>query len=484
MFADKTSQIILNQALNRRIWINRLPVEMLGEIFLMVHRDAKLKGKAHQTLCITWVCNHWRVCATGYPALWTVITIPDMRCMNHFFTLSKKADLTIGMAGLCLLNDKVMAAIFNQTARTSHLHLHGSRRGRSLDLTSYIVSAASSAPNPALVSLCLRNINFAGLPFPFNPVTTLKLQYCSFLWNPSLVLSSKLINLQIDFPSIRISYMEILNQLHNTPTLQCLSLSHALDLPLDDRFLVEPISLPALECLDLKDSDAIGLTASTFCLLGLRTASMISVQLCTWSNDIEPIPSLLRAAHVACHSFPITCASILAQGDSWAHISLANEHILSTPRIDLRIEDEYAGDLADIILSSYPTEDIEYFRIGSCCTYLPAHNWIRIIGGHQCQLTTLILQDDSILEFQLSIDLARESFPRLATIIFALSSEGDGWTVALPEGLIMACLEGTSLTSLIFYGEEWDRSSKAVMFLESTGCSYQFRAHNSARVVV
>ncbi|TFK68815.1 hypothetical protein BDN72DRAFT_768745, partial [Pluteus cervinus] len=78
----------LRTARNRLAPVSRIPMEVLTEIFSLT-QDISDESYGRAALVISWVCQHWREMALGFPALWSCIDLTHIDCVQAFLERSK-----------------------------------------------------------------------------------------------------------------------------------------------------------------------------------------------------------------------------------------------------------------------------------------------------------------------------------------------------------------------------------------------------------
>ncbi|TFK61120.1 hypothetical protein BDN72DRAFT_904388 [Pluteus cervinus] len=420
----------------------------------------------------TWVCRYWRSTAHNHRPLWAVITISRVDCLEHFITLSKTAELTIALSKIGVPESDIWAKILGSIPRVTHLALCPTRRDGLMGLSGSLVSNDSSMPVLALRDLELCRLDIRELGFALNPLHTLTLKKCSFIWERSFGMSTTLTNLCIEYPTILIPYTDILLQLQNSPCIKTVDLSDALTLPLQHTPTIhKPIILPSLRNLVLRESEDTSMGAVLQMVRLLDLPGTPALQFLT-DNTVDLIPQLLQAAHTACRQFTITYASILTHSESWSQISIANDQNPSHSSITLRIDHGYNVDVFTTAMDDLVLDQVEYFHIGHYEYGLSTDRWIEAVGGPNSRLSTLVLQCEAINEFT---GFVQDQFPRLEVLIFYDEAE-TAEKIAIPIHLIQSGRQYTQLRRVVFCGlDEWDRSDKAIELLKQTGCKIKFK---------
>ncbi|TFK62334.1 hypothetical protein BDN72DRAFT_862914 [Pluteus cervinus] len=481
---------------NRNVWVNRFPLEILCTIFRCAHRKSALQEKALLTLRLTWVCQCWRTSAIGDTGLWSVISFPHHELILRFIDLSRESRLTIILLNIRRLDvaRNALPPVMRCIARIVRLTLHWTlgepwsppTDQQLLQLSDFVPSDASGRlPNQSvkLITLDLRNTSLQDL-FR-SPKRKLHLYRCSFTVNPLLRLSSTLTDLCITDPMTSIGFLDVLTYLGRAPLLRQLDFSNALAPQPHPALSAARISLPALQTLNLSESDLAGLDVAIIFLNHLDLPCIRTVRLWTDYAPSDHISSLLLAAHHACGNFPITYTSILINAEGWSQISIADESTLQNPHITLRIDLDSSENMVLAVLDHLPMNQLEYFRIATWESGSYAKDWIPTLVGVQSRVSTIFLQDDSIEDFSGSLNLIISgSFPCLRTLGFSHTPGYHSSKIGaakLPFDAIKTCLHHTPLSEVVFYGYRWDSSEESIQVLGEIGCKLRFEDDDSLR---
>ncbi|TFK58058.1 hypothetical protein BDN72DRAFT_907129 [Pluteus cervinus] len=465
---------------NSQVGINRLPVEILCKLFSLSICETNLSKSSITTLRLTWVCIHWRRIATGYAKLWTSITIArPVECLAHFIALSQTSPLIVALTDIVTSDLPFLQILFKCSSRIANLQVHTALQNEQLVLWElFDMDELRSQIRPLscrLDSLDFDNISFFVGEFPFNPPQqSLKLARCAFTFDYLFRLSPTLTNLDIASPFCPLRHTDIIKQLINLPAIESLTLSDAVSRAPDDSTIPTRISLLNLKTLVIRASTPKGMDAARRFLALLDLPNIRSVQLWTWTSQecSEFIQALLCAAHRSCAQFHITYASILTSSEeNHAQLSVANRSQTRGPSISMCIEND-RDVLLDSTLNGLPLSHVEYLQVGNRSTCIPAARWIEVVGGTKSRLSTLILQNNSISEFESYLGMVH--FPRLKKLIFYEDEESSGIPVSLPWNIIQTCKLQTPVSHFVFYGN-WDASEEALNLLKQIGCSFCFK---------
>ncbi|TFK62279.1 hypothetical protein BDN72DRAFT_903366 [Pluteus cervinus] len=480
---------------NRNIWVNRFPLEILRTIFRFAHRRSVLAEKALLALRLTWVCQHWRTSATGDTGLWSVITIPHHEHISRFIDLSRESRLTVILSDIRTLDvaRNILPLVMRCIARIVRLTLHWtlgepwSPPTQPLQLSDFVTSdAPQMLPNQShkLIILDLHNISLLDMKLRFrSPKRKLHLHQCSFTVNPLLRSSSTLTDLRITDPKASIGFLDVLTFLGCTPLLRQLDLSNALAPQPHPALSADRISLPALQTFNLSERDLAGLDVAIIFLNHLDLPHIVTLRLWIIYAPSDHMSSLLLAAHCACRDFPITYTSILINAEGWSQVSIADESAVRNPHITLRIDLDSSENLVLAVLDHLPMNQLEYFRIATWESGSYAKDWIPALVGVRSCVSTIFLQDDSIEDFQGSLNLiVSGSFPCLRTLGFSHTPgyhSSEIGAAKLPFNAIKTCLHHTPLSEVVFYGDSWDSSEESIQVLGETGCKLRFEDDDS-----
>ncbi|KII86788.1 hypothetical protein PLICRDRAFT_93441 [Plicaturopsis crispa FD-325 SS-3] len=218
--------------------INRLPTEILSEIFLWSRIGTFYPiftppPKLSRWIRITHVCRHWRDVALDCPRLWNTIVPNNPNWTREWLIRSKEAPLSISFAptGPDETAQHAMELVLAHMTRIATLHIYTDleRMGRLLDATT---------PGPILERLTLRvrgypetdeDIQGYTLPelFCTSAIPTLKkldLACASFRWDSPIVTHLTVLALKVIPPASRPSLREMLDMLARASSLTVLIL--------------------------------------------------------------------------------------------------------------------------------------------------------------------------------------------------------------------------------------------------------------------
>ncbi|TFK60992.1 hypothetical protein BDN72DRAFT_863950 [Pluteus cervinus] len=466
---------------NSQVGINRLPVEIICQLFSLAICESNLDESSVMTLRLTWVCIHWRRIAMGYTKLWTSITIARPECLAHFIALSQKSPLTVALTDIVTADLPFLQILFKCSSRIANLQVHTALENAQLSLWElFDMDQLRPQTHPlsgTLDSLDLDNISFFVGVFPFNPPQqSLKLARCAFTFDYLFQLSPTLTNLDIASPFCPLRHTDVIKQLAHLPAIESITFSDALSRAPDESAIPAQTSLVNLKTLVIRASTPKCMDAAYRFLAHLDLPNIQSVQLWTWTSQecSELIQALLCAAHRSCARFHITYASILASSEeSQTQLFVANKSQACNPSIAMRIEKDQDV-LFNSMLNGLPLNHVEFLQVGNRSTCIPAARWIEVVGGSKSCLSTLILQNDSIGEFESYLRMVQGHFPRLKKLIFYEDEESSGTPVSLPWKVIRTCKLQTPVSHFVFYGN-WDASEGTLNLLKQIGCSFCFK---------
>ena len=248
--------------MNGLLTVNRLPPELLAEIFLhWTNATKRLSHSSHRWMEITHVCHLWREVALSSPRIWSGLTVGSFDRTREMLARSKDAPLRIAALSPydsdAHRNLGALKLVLKELSRIEEIEL------RCMDVTGSQLEIGASAP-------LLRSFIFTGLEIPpyyasgnrsiamaFEKVNMPRLSYLelkeSYISWSSPLFKPSLTQLSFHGPGAHYrdaDFAQVLRVLESMPLLQALDLTGVLPaLPDDDsplHTLDHHVSLPAL----------------------------------------------------------------------------------------------------------------------------------------------------------------------------------------------------------------------------------------------
>ncbi|KAF5342673.1 hypothetical protein D9611_001287 [Ephemerocybe angulata] len=301
---------VLKTCRNSNRPVNRLPVEVLSHIFLVLYRTVQTEVEEGQKgfwIYATHVCRHWRAVALGCAALWCDFAF-DMNgeLMRTILARSKHLPISVCLKCDWGTDTKALGEVLSHTMRIRHLDLSSwtrwytpyhfvlARMGPCAPLLTTLRLSISyptpmierSLPEkflrdgaPILKHLTLKNFDFHWARIPFPPtLTTLHLE------------QNLLVNKSLGLPN----FAKMLETFRGLPLLEALTLDEIFP---EDRFQpgMMPVTFSNLEDLTLTGR---GRTIGNF-LLGIRVPKSTFIDITfndkdEWISEVDACVASIR----------------------------------------------------------------------------------------------------------------------------------------------------------------------------------------------
>lgn len=204
--------------------IHTLPADVLTNIFGLLPDD---RTGSDVLFTIAWVCQYWRALVLDTPTLWTTLNFRNQHMLDCALTLSKKAPLSIKLAGSTRLQ-WALEKIIPHMSRVVNLDI-------SMSDTFHPVMDVSLGQMHALLAngractlqrLSLNQCDVWGcsLASAAPRLRELRLSNCSHSWWAD-ILPSNLISLEIERPHNQIHFRDIPRFLQGLPRLKSVTLT-------------------------------------------------------------------------------------------------------------------------------------------------------------------------------------------------------------------------------------------------------------------
>ena len=294
--------------------VSRLPIELLGEIFLFLpdflQTSEWLDGRPYSSwISILRVCRFWRDVAISYPTLWSYIRtdLPKPRSDMPHVKLLLKRSMQVRLS-VVVYSDApmdILELIRDQLHRIKRLRINIHKNCRFLGLLE--LSPRIQAPRLEVLDLFSNDklLNAVKLPRVLSPgarpLRCLAMHGCRPLWDTSTFSKLQILILdQVDVnPREPLNVLSILNLLRNCPNLDMLCIDftpHKSSMAINhvQQFNTQPIELSFLQRLVLKHiTSASCCTFMRHVKFPTRTRWTIHCSDFPWSDPLTIMPHSL-----------------------------------------------------------------------------------------------------------------------------------------------------------------------------------------------